>query len=30
MNLDKKKQVPLLYSTMLRRMYVKGPMSNGT
>ena len=26
-NLDKKKQVPLLYSTMLRRMYLKGPMS---
>ena len=26
-HLDKKKQVPLLYSTMLRRMYLKGPMS---
>jgi len=25
--LDKKKQVPLLYSTMLRRMYLKGPLS---
>jgi len=24
-HLDKKKQVPLLYSTMLRRMYLKGP-----
>jgi len=24
-NLDKKKQVPLLYSTMLRKMYLKGP-----
>ena len=26
-HLDKKKQVPLLYSTMLRRMYLKGPLS---
>ena len=26
-HLDKKKQVPLLYSTMLRRMYLKGPKS---
>jgi len=26
-NLNKKKQVPLLYSTMLRKMYLKGPMS---
>jgi len=24
-NLDKKKQVPLLYSTMLRKLYLKGP-----
>eukprot|EP00092_Neocalanus_flemingeri_P019356 GFUD01020966.1.p1 GENE.GFUD01020966.1~~GFUD01020966.1.p1 ORF type:complete len:398 (+),score=94.29 GFUD01020966.1:59-1252(+) len=27
-HLDKKKQVPLLYSTMLRRMYLKGPKSS--
>jgi len=27
-HLDKKKQVPLLYSTMLRRMYLKGTMSS--
>ena len=26
-HIDKKKQVALLYSTMLRRMYLKGPMS---
>jgi len=29
-NLDKKKQVPLLYSTMLRRMYLKEPALSST
>merc|ERR1712226_30091 len=27
-NLDKKKQVPLLYSTMLRKMYLKAPTTS--
>jgi len=29
-HLDKKKQVPLLYSTMLRKLYLKGPKSLGS
>ena len=29
-HLDKKKQVPLLYSTMLRKMYLKCPESDGS